>query len=137
MYIMLSNPEIRMKKLSITKFIPGIAWFFILLFIMTLPGDEIPKVDWLERISFDKAVHIGTFALLAILFCWPLNKSGFNTKERLGFFIKISIAVSLWGLAIEFIQKYFVHGRSFDLLDWAADTVGALLAYWFCRRMFK
>ena len=125
-----------MKKLSFKKFIPGIAWFFIVLIIMCTPGDEIPTVDWLNRISFDKVVHIGVFTLLAILFCWPFNRSDFNTKERLHYFIKVCIAVSIWGLTIEFIQKYFIPGRSFDLLDWAADSLGALIAYWLCRKFF-
>ena len=115
---------------------PGIAWFFVVLFIMCLPGEEIPTVDWLNRISFDKLVHIAVFGLLAVLFCWPFNKSGLSRRERLQYFIKISMAVSIWGLAIEFIQKFFIPGRSFDLLDWAADSIGALLAYWFCRRAF-
>jgi len=39
-------------------------------------------------------------------------------------------------LAIEFIQKFFIPGRSFDLLDWAADSIGALLAFWFSRKAF-
>jgi VanZ family protein len=125
-----------MKNISFKKFIPGIAWFFVVLFIMCLPGEEIPTVDWLNRISFDKLVHIGVFGLLAVLFCWPLKKSELSRSERLHYFIKISIAVSLWGLAIEFIQKFFIPGRSFDLLDWAADSIGALLAFWFSRKAF-
>jgi VanZ family protein len=125
-----------MKKLEIKKFIPGIAWFFVVMIIMCMPGDEIPTVDWLTRISFDKVVHVGVFALLAILFCWPVYRSGFATRERLHYFIKVSIAVSIWGLAIEFIQKYFVPGRSFDLIDWAADSLGALIAYWICSKIF-
>jgi VanZ like family len=131
-----SNPRTRMNKLSIKKFIPGIAWFFIVLCLMCLPGDDIPTVDWLNRISFDKMVHIGVFALLAILLCWPFYKSGFTSPERIRYFIKISLAVSIWGLTMEFIQKYFIPGRSFDLLDWAADSMGAIVAYWFCSKMF-
>ena len=125
-----------MKKLEIKKFIPGIAWFFVVMIIMCMPGDEIPTVDWLTRISFDKIVHVGVFALLAILFCWPVYRSAFATMERLHYFIKVSIAVSIWGLVIEFIQKYFVPGRSFDLIDWAADSLGALIAYWICSKIF-
>ena len=126
----------QMKKLVVKNFIPGIAWFFIVLVLMCLPGDEIPKVNWLSRISFDKMVHIGVFAVLALLFCMPFHKSGYSARERIQYFIKISLAVSIWGLAIEFIQKYYIPGRSFDLLDWAADSIGALLAYWFCRKKF-
>ena len=125
-----------MYKLTFKKFIPGIAWFFVVLFIMCMPGDEIPTVDWLNRISFDKVIHIGVFALLAILFCWPFHRSGFSRNERLQVFIKVPLAVSIWGLTIEFIQKYFIPGRSFDLLDWAADSIGAIISFFICSYLF-
>ncbi len=121
-------------KISFKKFVPGIAWFFIVLYIMCLPGSEIPSANWLSYIYFDKWVHVGLFALLVLLLCWPFYKSSFNKAECLQYFIKIAIAASIWGLTIEFIQKYFVAGREFDLLDWAADSLGALIAFWFCRK---
>lgn len=125
-----------MKKLSFKKFIPGIAWFFLVLYVMCLPGKDIPQINWLANINFDKLVHIGTFGLLCILFCWPFYYSSFSNKKRIQYFIKIAIATSIWGLTIEFIQKYLVTGRDFDLIDWAADSIGALIAFWFCKRKF-
>jgi VanZ family protein len=121
-------------KISFIKFIPGIAWFFVVLYIMCLPNEEIPKISWLMNINFDKVVHVGVFGLLATLFCWPFYRSGIAVDNRKNYFIKIAIATSLWGLATEFIQKFWIPGRSFDMFDWISDTVGALLAYWFCRK---
>jgi VanZ family protein len=124
-------------KISFKNFIPGIAWFFVVMVLMCLPGSDIPKVSWLDKIYFfDKWVHVGVFALLVLLFCWPLYNSSLNKKQRLQYFIKITIAASIWGLTIEFIQKFFIPGRSFELLDWAADSLGALIAFWFCRKKF-
>jgi VanZ family protein len=125
-----------MQKISLQKFLPGIAWFFIVLVLTCLPGKDIPKIDWLDKIYFDKWVHIGMFGGLVFLFCWPFYKSEFSSQQRIYYFIKIAIATSIWGLTIEFIQKYFIVGRSFDLLDWAADSFGALLAFLFCKKMF-
>ena len=124
-------------KLSFKKFIPGIAWFFVVLVLICLPGKDIPKIGWLTSINFDKAVHVGVFGLLTVLFCWPLYKSDVKTNDRINYFIKIAIATSLWGLATEFIQKFWIPSRSFDLFDWAADSLGALLAWWFCRKKFS
>ena len=124
-------------KISFKKFIPGIAWFFVVLYVMCLPGSDIPSVGWLTAIYFDKWVHVGVFALLVLLFCWPFYNSPFNTKQRLRYFIKIAIAAGIWGLTIEFIQKFFVAGRDYDLLDWAADSLGALIGFWFCRKKFS
>ena len=124
-------------KLFFKKFMPGIAWFFVVLVLICLPGKDIPKIGWLTSINFDKAVHVGVFGLLTVLFCWPFYNSSFNEKERLQYFIKITIATSLWGLTTEFIQRFWIPGRSFDLFDWAADSLGALLAWWFCRKKFS
>jgi len=123
-------------KISFKNFIPGIAWFFVVMVLICLPGKDIPKIDWLTSINFDKAVHVGVFGLLAVLFCWPFYNSSFSNKQRLQYFIKIAIATSIWGLTTEFIQKFFIPSRSFDLLDWAADSLGALIAFWFCRKKF-
>jgi VanZ family protein len=126
-----------MNKISFIKFIPGIAWFFIVLYLTCLPGDKLPQINWMNSIpDFDKLVHIGLFGGLTFLFCWPFYKSHFNNKKRLQYFIKIAIAASLWGLTIEFIQKFYIPGRSYDLLDWAADSVGALVSFLFCRKYF-
>ena len=126
-----------MRKISYKKFIPGIAWFFVVLVLMCLPGEDLPPTDWLHINFLDKWMHICVFGLLVILFCWPFYKSVFSKKERKYYFIKFAISASIWGLAIEFIQKFFIHGRSFDLLDWAADSTGALFAYLISMYIFN
>ncbi len=125
-----------MEKISIKKFMPGVAWFFIVLVLTCLPGKDVPKISWLDIIYFDKWVHIGLFGGLTFLFCWPFYKSAFSEKQRLYYFIKIALAVSIWGLTIEFIQLFYIPGRSFDLLDWAADSFGALIALLICIKIF-
>lgn len=123
-------------KVSFIKFIPGIAWFFIVLVLICLPNNEIPKIGWLTNINFDKAIHVGVFGLLTVLFCWPFYNSSLPNKERLQYFIKIAIATCVWGLTTEIIQKFFVPGRSFDMFDLAANTLGAVIAFWFCKKKF-
>ena len=103
---------------------------------MCIPGNEIPEIDWLQNINFDKLVHIGTFGLLVILFCWPFYQSPFSENERLQYFIKIAIATGVWGISTELIQKFLVPGRYFDMLDCIADVLGALLALWLCKKYF-
>lgn len=122
-----------MEKISFRKFLPGIAWFFIIMVLTCLPGSDLPKIGWLNKIYFDKWVHIGMFGMLVFLFSFPFFKSPLSFAKKINYFLWIAITASLWGLAIEFIQKYFVAGRSFDLLDWAADSAGALISFWFCR----
>ncbi len=126
-----------MKTIEWKKFIPGIAWFFVVLVLLCMPGKDIPGSSWLDKIYFDKWVHTGIFALLAFLFMYPITGSSLRRKEKLQMYITIAIATSLWGLTTEFIQKYLVTGRSFDLLDWGADSLGALSALLFSLKKFR
>ncbi len=122
-----------LQKVSFRKFLPGIAWFFIIMFLTCLPGNDLPKIGWLNKIYFDKWVHIGMFGILVFLFSLPFFKTYLPAAKKINYFLWITITASLWGLAIEFIQKYFVVGRSFDLLDWAADSIGAFVSFLYCR----
>jgi len=115
---------------------PGIAWFFVVLVLLCMPGKDIPSNNWFDIIYFDKWVHTGIFGLLALLFMLPIARSSMGQKEKLHYFIRIAIATSIWGLTTEFIQKYWAIGRSFDLTDWAADSLGALAAFIICRKKY-
>lgn len=123
--------------INLKKFLPGIAWFFLVLILICLPGDDLPKVgDWMSAIYFDKWVHVGLFSILAFLFMIPFCNSDMTRINKWSFIIKIAISISIWGLTTEFIQKFFIPGRSFDLLDWAADSVGVVLAVFICRKLY-
>ena len=67
-----------MNKLSIKNFIPGIAWFFVILILICLPGEDIPSPsgwwNWINLIHFDKLVHMGIFAVLTVLFILPISR---------------------------------------------------------------
>ncbi|MES2429974.1 MAG: VanZ family protein [Bacteroidota bacterium] len=124
-----------MQNIPFKKFIPGIAWFFLILILIGLPGDDLPKMDtWFQRWNIDKLIHFTLFGILAYLFILPFKRSGITNKEKHQYFLRICFAVILWGLTTEFIQEYYVPHRSFDLLDWAADSLGAVLALFFAKK---
>ena len=125
------------NKIPFIKFIPGIAWFLVIYILVTLPGKDIPKISFLEEISFDKVVHMGMFSVLVVLFCWPFYKSGLSSEKKIKYFIIIALLGSAWGYTTELIQKFWVAiGRTYDLFDWAADSIGALIGYIFSRKKF-
>jgi VanZ family protein len=127
----------RADEPGLKKFIPGIAWFFLVLVLICLPGEDIPSVnDWLSRIYFDKWVHTGLFAVLTFLFMFPYLRSALSKQQKWQYCLKIMMAACIWGLATEFIQKFFITGRSFDLFDWSADCLGALIAGLFAKMRF-
>ena len=126
-----------MQKVNKLKFIPGTAWFFVVLFLMCIPGPDLPKVDdWLHRIYFDKWIHVGVFCVLMVSFCWPFYKTTVSSHSKLKYFLLIALATSLFGFITELIQKYWIVGRSYDLLDWLADTIGAGIGLIFSRKRF-
>ena len=124
------------RKVSLIKFIPGVIWFTVVLVIIWLPGKDIPHSDFLFKIDFDKFIHAGIFGLLAVLFCWPFYKTNVPLQKKLLYFFIIAILTSAFGYATELIQKYWAEGRSYDLMDWLADSAGVVVAYFFCRKFF-
>ena len=124
-------------KVSVKRFIPGIAWFFLVLFLIWLPGSDIPPVEnWLSYIYFDKWVHIGLFAVLTFLFIYPVSKLDIAASIKKNTAIKIALAAWIWALTTEFIQRFFIPDRSFDIYDWAADSFGILVAFTWCRKKY-
>lgn len=130
----MQNPS---KRSSVKRFIPGIAWFFLVLFLICLPGSDIPTVEnWLNYIYFDKLVHIGLFSVLTFLFIYPVTRLDLTNPVKKNTAIKIAIAAWVWALATEFIQKYFIPDRSFDMYDWAADSLGILIGFTWCWKKY-
>ncbi len=123
-------------KLKAVSFLPLIVWFIIANILFLMPGEDVPEVNFLDLIYFDKWVHAGLFCGLTFLTAYPFIKTNRSTKKLL---IKISIAFLFYGVLIEFIQKYFTSDRSFDFTDMLADGFGCLMGYiisnWFVRKL--
>ena len=104
----------------------AVTWFIVMCILFFLPGSDLPQANWLDAIYFDKWVHIGLFAMLTFL--W---RSAFDLDLNHYNWIILFTAI-LYGLSVEFIQRYWIPNRSFDLFDLLADTVGSIigLAVW-------
>jgi len=125
------------QKPGLKKYIPGIAWFFIVLVLVCTPGPDLPEVgDWFGKISADKFIHAGIFGMLSFLFMYPVGVSTVDKKQKLNWFIKIAIATALWGVITELLQLFYIPGRSCSVLDIIADCVGAVLAWATSRYLF-
>lgn len=123
--------------LSFRKFIPGIIWFIAVSILLCLPADNIPEInDWLQQLHPDKILHVFLFGVMAYLFMVPPGRAHFTDEKKMITFIAIGVASCLWGLATEFIQKHFVPGRDFELMDWFSDTCGCLAAFIIARIRF-
>ncbi len=119
-----------MSKVRFLSLLPAIAWFILIYVLLTLPGRDIPKNEFLEAIYFDKWVHTGLFAVLVFLFSFPFQNRFFYKGA---FYLVIVVLAIAYGIALEYVQKYFTEGRSFDVTDMLADGFGAFLGYLFFR----
>jgi VanZ family protein len=127
-----------LSDIGIKKFAPAIVCFIAVFILVTLPGDTLPSTnEWLEISFFDKWVHTIMFALLTFLFLLPITQSSLYSQQKRHYFIRICLSVCIWGLTTEFIQKFYVPTREFDLLDWAADSAGVLISFLYTRKFHR
>ena len=99
-----------------------------------MPGPDVPSAPFFELVYFDKWVHIGMFSLLTLLWCLPFLKSE-TASSRL--FIFITGCSILFGVLMEYVQKYIAFERDFDVLDIAADCVGSIIALFWLFYFFR
>jgi VanZ family protein len=128
-----------LKRLH-ASLIPAIGWFIISVILLTLPGTAFPQEDWLDKIWFDKWVHIGMFSIMVALWCigWRYLKKNVPAGKFKPIFIRIGMICLGYGIAMEFVQHYFIPYRSFDVGDIIADVVGcAAGAVYSIRRYIK
>ena len=126
------------KGIPLTRFIPAALAFIGVMVLITLPKEDIPEAEgwweWLKKIHIDKWAHVGIFAILAFFSMRPFRNAQLDVRQKLNWLLIILAGCSFYGFLTELIQ-IMVPGRSFDILDWVADTLGAVAAYWYCRRL--
>ena len=108
------------------SFLPAILWFVISVILLALPGNDLPQSHFFDIPFFDKYIHTIMFFLLTSLFCYPFIFSGKKTAVITSSFLIVTVCAVIYGVAMEFVQKYLVYGRSFDLTDILFDGVGSV-----------
>ena len=119
-----SNPNNKLSMRMIRYYLPAMGWIVLILFLCTLPGSAIPSASIFDKLHVDKIVHFVLFGGTVLLLAYGYYKQR-NAISWLALF-SLAAVVTLYGLAIEFIQKYLVPNRSFDMYDLLADGLGAL-----------
>jgi hypothetical protein len=116
------------KKFLINKtssLVAATAFFFLTVFLLTLPGEAFPTDGWMDKIwMLDKWVHIGLFGALVALWCMVRKFS--PAKKLINSFIWIGIGGLAYGVIMEFVQQYYVVHRSFEFGDILADAGGCI-----------
>ena len=97
-----------------------------LLTLKPVPAD-IPSFFLFRLPHFDKVVHVAMFAALAICIYVDFVKSA-NIRKQITDALTILCISAIYGAIIEIIQNTWIPMRSGDILDWADDVVGELIA---------
>jgi VanZ family protein len=113
-----------------------VLWLIISIVLLTLPGTAFPKENWLDKIWFDKWVHIGMFAIMVTLWCWASQKIYSVDSSLRKVFIWIGLAGLAYGAGMEFIQRYLIPYRSFDIGDIIADGIGCAIGVIFSMKRY-
>jgi len=71
------------------------------------------------------------FAIMVFLWCWSLLKIQLDKEKLKKGFIAFLILWFVYGVCMEFVQKYFVVNRSFDIGDIIADAIGCIIGFLF------
>lgn len=96
------------------RWLPPLAWALLIFVLSAQSSVPSPRIPY-----FDKVEHTAAYAVLAALLLRALDG-----VAAPGWAVLLT---SLYGITDE-IHQAFVPGRTPDVGDWAADTLGALLA---------
>ena len=115
------------------KTLVWIIFEFVLIFILlSMPSSGEPGTGWISYLLqlpyADKIIHIGLFGSLAFSIFFHFeqySKASFQTTRTKALSLIVCI---VFGIGMEFYQKYFVPSRGFEVGDMLADAMGALLA---------
>jgi len=88
----------------------------------------------MDEVGVDKLVHVGLFAILVVLWNRSFLISAAKIKKQL---IVIAGTALAYGIAMEFVQKYFISNRSFDGWDILADAAGTIGGYFLALQSYK
>jgi VanZ family protein len=113
----------------------AIAWSLVVLILLSLPGNMLPDEAAFKIPNLDKFVHICLFGGFVFLWCLYISCRHFSQKQNLKSFFYIFITGVILGITMEYVQKYFIPFRDFELGDIIADMIGAGVAYGICNVM--
>lgn len=101
----------------------------IIFILLSLPASNFhTESNWFGNLPIDKLVHIFLFSSLSFSILVHFEKSKYPKLKTIRSHAYVLIFCILYGIGMEFYQKYFVPSRGFEVSDMLADAVGAILA---------
>jgi VanZ family protein len=122
------------NRLFSKLFLP-VLWVILIQVLLCLPGSSLPddKSGLFAIPYLDKLVHITLFGVFVALWCYYFYRKFYSVSKLAKLFFGIFLLASFNGILLEYIQLYFIPGRSFDKGDIIADLMGAGFSYGICN----
>ncbi|NCW11949.1 MAG: hypothetical protein EBV82_02080 [Chitinophagia bacterium] len=106
-----------------------VAEVLLVFILLSLPGDNFSShAKLFGAFPIDKLVHIILFATLAMSFFVHFEGSTKAYLKTVRAKALVLIFCIVYGIGMEYYQKYFVPSRGFEVADMLADAVGAIIA---------
>lgn len=108
----------------------ALLWSALIYWLSSQPGGN-PRLEAIEFPGLDKIAHFFAFGVLAALLA-----QAFRDVGDVWSLVLAVVLTSAFGVTDELHQR-FTPGRDPNVLDWVADTLGAIaftVAVWFLRR---
>ncbi len=121
--------------MSIKTFIWVVIEIVMVFILLSLPGNNFhTQSKWFGDFPIDKLVHVCLFGSLSLSFFIHFEKTNYPPLKKVRAKALVLIFCILYGIGMEFYQKYFVPSRGFEVNDMLADAIGAILSlplfYW-------
>ena len=104
--------------MKVRRWLPPLLWAGVILTGTSLPASVVPG----QASGVDKALHFGIYLLLGVL----LTREFAEVTTRWRAAALAIVAAVVFGAADEWHQQ-FIPGRSTELADWYADSIGATI----------
>lgn len=76
------------------------------------------------------------FSIMVVLWCRAMLKKHNGSKQLKNIFLRLALIWVAYGIGMEFVQKYFIPGRSFDVGDILADAAGCTVGVVYSIRSY-
>jgi VanZ family protein len=119
----------------LSKRYPAQLWTLFIFILMIIPGNMFPREETTFIPNLDKLVHAVLFG--SFVFLWSYYYTIKKNAILINRYTALLVIASLYGIATEFIQKYFIPNRDFSIYDIAADIAGAIIGYVIVRIKFS
>jgi VanZ family protein len=115
--------------------IPALSWTCVIFILLVLPGNMLPNENHMTIPNLDKIVHMILFG--SFVFLWSFYFAAKDPKkDKSGNrSLRMLIIACLYGIVMEFVQKYLIPNRDFDLYDIVADVAGSVAGYFVVRKV--